>query len=288
VRGCGNRWQEGRRPERITPERTLSMSNKKASQRQAPSQNPALTLASTFALLLICAYAGMILGWLMARLLWGDRLWPLAVANSFPAVFFLPLPMAFVLAAFSRKRAAWVALCIPAFLWLALFGWRYLPRGSQVEASGAELRVMAFNILVTNGDAEAIAESVEAAQPDLIAFSELGTGMAAALAQRLGATYPYRTLHRLPDANFGSGIYSRWPLDDLGSLKTGLGLRSAAADVHTPEGTVRFVALHPRSTWLDRAARWTPPRPASKRISAAARRNWLRFVVIWTSGAIVL
>ena len=111
--------------------------------------------------------------------------------------------------------------------------------------------MLAFNILVTNGDAEAIAESVEAVQPDLIAFSELGTGMDAALAQRLGTMYPYRTLHRLPGANFGSGIYSRWPLDDLGSLKTGLGLRSAAADVHTPEGTVRFVALHPRSTWLD-------------------------------------
>ena len=78
--------------------------------------------------------------------------------------------------------------------------------------------------------------------------------MDAALARRLGATYPYRTLRRLPGANFGSGIYSRWPLDDLGSLKTGLGLRSAAADVHTPEGTVRFVALHPRSTWLDRSS----------------------------------
>ena len=230
------------------------MSNNKASQRQVHPQNPALTLASILALLLVCAYAAMLLGWLAARLLWGDRLWPLAVANSFPAVFFLPLPVAFVLAAFSRKRAAWVALCIPALLWLALFGWRYLPRGLDAEAAGAELRVMAFNVLVTNRDVEAIAGAVEVAQPDLIAFAELGTGMNAALAQRLGATYPYRTLRRLPGANFGSGIYSRWPLDDLGSLKTGLGLRSAAADVHTPEGMVRFVALHPRSTWLDRSS----------------------------------
>jgi vancomycin resistance protein VanJ len=227
------------------------MSNEKASQRQVSPQNPALALASPFALLLTCAYAATIVGWLAARQLWGDRLWPLAVANSFPVVFFLPLPVAFVLAAFSRKRAAWVAVCIAALLWLALFGWRYLPRGLHAEATGAELRVMAFNILVTNRDVEAIAGAIEVAQPDLIAFSELGTGMNAALAQRLGVTYPYRTLCRLPGANFGSGIYSRWPLDDLSSLKTGLGLRSAAADVHTPAGTVRFVALHPRSTWLD-------------------------------------
>ena len=227
------------------------MSNKKPSQRQAPPPNPAFSLASTLALLLTCAYAAMILGWLAARLLWGDRFWPLAVANSFPAVFFLPLPVAFLLAAFSRRRAAWIAVCIPALLWLAFFGWRYLPRGLHAEATDAELRVMAFNVLVTNRDVEAIAGAVDAAQPDLIAFAELGTGMDAALAQWLGATYPYRTLHRLPGANFGSGIYSRWPLDDLGSLQTGLGLRSAAADVHTPDGTVRFVALHPRSTWLD-------------------------------------
>ena len=58
-----------------------------------------------------------------------------AVGNSFPTVFFLPLPVAFLLAAFARKRAAWVVVCIPALLWLALFGWRYLPRSLQVEAA---------------------------------------------------------------------------------------------------------------------------------------------------------
>jgi vancomycin resistance protein VanJ len=205
-------------------------------------------------LLVICAYAALILGWLAARQLWGDRLWPLAVANSFPALFFLPLPLMFLLAALSRRRAAWIAVCVPTILWVALFGWRYLPRSPRAEATGPELRVMAFNVLVTNRDVGAIAGAVEVAQPDLIAFSELGTAMDAMLARRLAASYPYRTLRRLPGASFGSGIYSRWPLDDLGSLQTGLGLRSAAADVHTPDGTVRFVALHPRSTWLDRSS----------------------------------
>ena len=110
----------------------LPVLHKDQSRHPLPSHTPfstlALTSASALALLLVCVYAALILGWLAARLLWGDRLWPLAVVNSFPAVFFLPLPVAFVLAAFSRKRAAWVALCIPALLWLALFGWRYLPR----------------------------------------------------------------------------------------------------------------------------------------------------------------
>lgn len=230
------------------------MSRVKASGPTARASNPILSLFSTPVVFLICAYAAMIVGWLVARQLWGDRLWPLAVANSFPALFFLPLPLMFLLAAISRRRAAWIAACIPAILWVALFGWRYLPRSPRAEATGPELRVMAFNVLVTNQDVETIAGAVEAAQPDLIAFAELGAALDATLARRLATAYPHRTLHRLPGASFGSGIYSRWPLDDLGSLQTGLGLRSAAADVHTPAGTVRFVALHPRSTWLDRSS----------------------------------
>ena len=199
----------------------------------------------------VWCYALAVSGWFLGHLIIGDRLWPWAVLNSFPALLFLPLLMVLALAAVTRRRAVWLAATLPVILWLALFGWRYLPRRPDAEAMGAELRVMAFNVLVTNANADAIAAAITAGQPDLIAFAELGARMDGKLAERLADTYPFRTVHRLPGANFGSGIYSRWPLDDLGSLKTGLGLRSAVADIHTPEGKVRFVALHPRSTWLD-------------------------------------
>ncbi len=109
---------------------------------------------------------------------------------------------------------------------------------------------MAFNLLAFDRDVDGIVAAIRGAEPDLIALAELTPTLDAALAERLGATYPYRTLRRLEGARFGSGIYSRWPFDDLGSLQTGLGLRSAAADVHTPDGVVRFVTLHPRATLL--------------------------------------
>jgi len=148
----------------------------------------------------------------------------------------------------ARRRATWAAALVPVVLWLALFGWRFLPKVPRAEGGDGTLRVMAFNLLGTNDNLDGIAVAIQVAAPDLIALSELGPAMDAVLARRLGAVYPYRTLHLLPGANFGTGIYSRWPLDDFGSLQTGLGLRSAAADVHTPDGTVRFVALHPRAT----------------------------------------
>jgi endonuclease/exonuclease/phosphatase (EEP) superfamily protein YafD len=172
----------------------------------------------------------------------------LAILNSFPAWLFLPAPVMSVLATITRRRATWIAALVPVVLWLVMFGWRFLPKVPRAEGGDGALRVMAFNVLGTNEDMDGMAAAISAAEPDLIALSELAPAMDAALAGRLGAVYPYRTLHLLEGASFGTGIYSRWPLDDLGSLQTGLGLRSAAADVHTPDGTVRFVALHPRAT----------------------------------------
>ncbi len=203
---------------------------------------------TTVALAVVWGYTAFILAWWLSRWAWGDQVWLLAVLNSFPAWLFMPLPLVMGLAAFSRRRMAWAVASVPFVLWLALFGWRFLPQMQQVEASGAELRVMAFNLLYTNEDADSMAAAIRTAEPDLIALAELRPAVDAALFAQLGSTYPYRTLQTLPGARFGTGIYSRWPLTPLGSLQTGLGLRSAAADIDTPLGVVRFVALHPRAT----------------------------------------
>lgn len=205
---------------------------------------------------LLFAYALAIVAWFFGRLAWGDQHWALAALNSFPAWLFLPAPVMPGVAALTRRRIAWAAALVPVVLWLALFGWRFLPRAPRAEGGDGTLRVMAFNILGTNQDVDGIVAAIQAAEPDLIALSELGPATDVALARRLAADYPYRTLHLLTGASFGAGIYSRWPLDDLGSLQTGLGLRSAAADAHTPDGMVHFVALHPQATMVSgRSAR---------------------------------
>jgi vancomycin resistance protein VanJ len=197
---------------------------------------------------LLVLYAVMIAGWLAARAIWGDGPVLLAVINSFPTLPFWPVPVALLLAALDRRPVSVVAALIPALIWVVVFGWRFLPRGGTVEAGTAEIRVMAFNVLYVNQDLDAMAAAITAAAPDLIALPELTPRQNAGLAERIGDRYPYRTLQQLPNAGFGTGIYSRWPLRDLGSLQTGLGLRSALADVETPAGTVRFLAVHPRAT----------------------------------------
>ena len=233
----------------------------------------------------VWSYALLVAGWFLGYLTLGDRLWLWAVLNSFPALLFLPVPLVILAAAAARKRAVWAAAVLPVLLWLALFGWRYLPRTQRAGATGSELRVMAFNVLVTNTNADAIVSAIAAGQPDLIAVAELSTIMQARLDQRLAATYPYRILQRLPGASFGSAIYSRWALTDLGSLKTGSG--SAPRQPMCTRRTaccVSWRCTRVRRGWTK--ARWTRPRTASRRTFAAARRNWLRCAAPWTTGAI--
>ena len=222
-----------------------------------------LTLTLTFASASTCLYALFVVAWYLARLVWGDRYWWLAGLNSFATLLFLPAPLALIAAAVPRggfapawRRAIYIAALVPVVLWVGLFGWRFLPRAPRSVGSEAAMRVMAFNLLASNGNVDGIIAAIEAGQPDLLALSELTPAMDAALANRLAAIFPYRTQQTLTGASPGVGIYSRWPLANLpsgsgpasGSLQTGLGLRSAAADVRTPHGDVRFVALHPRAT----------------------------------------
>jgi endonuclease/exonuclease/phosphatase (EEP) superfamily protein YafD len=198
----------------------------------------------------LCGYAAFVLAWWLGRWIWGDQLWPLALLNSFPAWLFLPVPLTLLLAAISRQRLAWAAASVPVILWLTVFGWRFLPRAPIAESNSITARVMAFNLLADNGDLAGIVAAIRAAEPDLIALPELSLATDTRLAQQLGDRYPYRTRQSLQGVGFGTGIYSRWPVEPLGSLQTGLGLRSVAADIHTPRGVVRFVALHPNATYV--------------------------------------
>jgi vancomycin resistance protein VanJ len=198
--------------------------------------------------LVIVVYAVLVVAWLAARAIWGDKLLVIAVINSFPTTPFVFVPVVLLLAALDRRPLVIIAALVPVVLWVGLFGWRFLPRMGRAEASAPTLRVMAFNVLWSNKDIEGMAAVIEQYDPDLIALPELTDRQEAALVARLGDRYPYRLRESLSNAHFGTGLFSRWPVRSLGSLQTGLGLRSAAADVETPSGIVRFVAAHPRAT----------------------------------------
>jgi vancomycin resistance protein VanJ len=268
--------------------------------------------------MLVIGYTFFVVAWLVGRMIWGDQWWGLALLNTFPAWLFVPIPLALLLAALDRRPVVWAAAAVPIVAWLALFGWRYLPPGWRPAANPAlaaaesldgklasgklpgkaaqsvdadtVIRVLTFNVLYTNSDVDDLAAVISAAEPDLIALPELTPAVDAGLAQRLGAKYPYRMLSTLPGAPFGTGIYSRWPLDDLGSLKTGLGLRSAVADVQAPHRSVKFVALHPWATLANRRSytAFADSIQQSFRDREAQLTAICRYVDQWAGGPLIL
>ncbi len=165
---------------------------------------------------LIAAYVTFITLWLVVRVLFFDRFWPLALLNTVAEYLFLPLPVFLLLALGRRNWAALLSLAIPTAAFVVLFGELFLPRmAGPVESDDEPLiTVMSFNVLYSNADYAAIARSIRAASPDLVGMQELSSSSAEAIATALKDEYPYSTLKPLEPGR-GAGLLSRFPIETV-------------------------------------------------------------------------
>jgi endonuclease/exonuclease/phosphatase (EEP) superfamily protein YafD len=133
----------------------------------------------------------------------------------------LPLGLAGLL----LVRWSWVARALTASAMLFL-PWWWLPPAMADSAQPPQLRVMAANVHLGNGDAAPLLGHAREPLVDVIVVLELSPGFARSLG---GASdWPHR--HLLPrDGAFGIGILSRWPLREMRALKddTGITLETA-------------------------------------------------------------
>ena len=228
----------------------------------------------------VIVYAAGVSGWAIAHRLVGDGFWLLALANAFAIYLFVPLPGMALLAAFARRRGAWIALLIVTLLFFRLFGSDLLPPSpvARAGADGPELTVMTYNVLFANTDATPIITSITSAagdpgplprsdggglgwgpgwgpgwEPDLIAFQELTPLLAQQLEPAIGAQYSYRTP---PHANCHAeaAIWSRYPLQ-VEAVEDDMLCRVNSVVVDFDGQPVRVVNVHAWSyTGLDRAS----------------------------------
>ncbi len=165
---------------------------------------------------LTAAYVTFITLWLVLRVLFFDRFWPLALLNTFAEYLFLPLPVFLLLALGRRNWVALLLLIIPATASVVLLGDLFLPRIVRpVENDdGPLITAMSFNVLHSNADYAAIASSIRAASPDLVGMQELSSSNAEAIAAALKDEYPYGTLKPLEPGR-GAGLLSRFPIETV-------------------------------------------------------------------------
>jgi endonuclease/exonuclease/phosphatase (EEP) superfamily protein YafD len=163
-------------------------------------------------------YAAAVILWQAVRLAAGDRWWWLALANTLSLYLLAPSILAWPLALLSRRRAAAIGATAPLILLLLFYGGLYVPQAGAGRAEeGARLRVMAANVLYLTDDGAALEPLIRAESPDLICLQEVNPRLAQDLVARLGQEYPYYAL--LPEeGTSGLGLFSRYPLDDVGEV----------------------------------------------------------------------
>ncbi len=165
-------------------------------------------------------YLAGVLGWAMSRLLFLDRWWWLFMLNTFAIYLFAPLPLAFLVAWWTRRRELWIGCAIVLLLGVAIFTPFYLPHAQNVAVSGPTLTVMTFNVLGYNTNPGPILDAIREADADLVAIQELNAPTAEVLRRELADVYPYRVFDPQPAVS-GLGVLSRYPLTSTGETLPG-------------------------------------------------------------------
>jgi len=196
-------------------------------------------------------YILAVVAWQVLRLAAGDRWWWLALANTFSLYLFTPLAVLVPLALLSRRRAAIAAVSVALAAFLLLYGGLFLPRPAAGDAAGARrLRVMSYNALYENRDAEAVERTIRAVSPDVLCMQELTPYLADEIIARLGEVYPYRVLLPRPGTN-GMGVFSRLPVGHEEIIPDPVWQPGSQAVVVSWEGQeVLVLNVHAVPSWL--------------------------------------
>ncbi|WP_435204483.1 endonuclease/exonuclease/phosphatase family protein [Micromonospora sp. bgisy143] len=158
----------------------------------------------------------------------------------------------------------WWPAAVAALATVALLG-VVAPRAlaaPQPTATGPTIRLLTANLLAGSADASALVELVRRHRVDVLTVQEFTPDAQAAL-DRLGLDrlLPHRQLNA-QDGTPGSGLYSRWPISDVGIRHNrgqgGWGFTQAYGTVTVPGGPpVRVESAHPSApSALDQVDAW--------------------------------
>lgn len=145
-----------------------------------------VNLISGFYLLFMIVY-------LLARLIFQDRVWPVSLMNTFAHLLFLPLPIFLLAALLARSRQAILALFPVLALAGVWFGPHFLPK-SIPQDDGPVLRVMTNNVWRWNPTPDRVVALIQAENPDVVFLQEIQQSTYQDTFTILAGAYPYRSM----------------------------------------------------------------------------------------------
>ncbi len=182
---------------------------------------------------LFVVYGLSVSGVLLLRIVFGERWWPIGFFNSFAHLLMFPaLPFLALCFVIRRKRLALLQI-LPALVFLISYTSFFVPRSVQAASDKPEIGVMTYNLNKDNLAVAAVVANVKTFAPDVIAFQELNTTMAAALPIQLSEQYPYSAMYPDLEGGFtGLGILSRYPILTEQYWAFGMGHERVELDVN--------------------------------------------------------
>lgn len=133
-----------------------------------------------------------------------------------------------------------IATLILILILAPVLNWVGLP---QIGSTPEGMRVMAYNLWIDNPNTDAIAQSIQSENPDILFLSEVSKPMMAALQNRLDYPHNYRT------EGSNNALFSRYPI--LEATTTDFGVKtkgrtfSLMAKLQVEGAPVTIIGLHP-------------------------------------------
>lgn len=176
----------------------------------------------------------------------GDTWPPLAVLNLLALYLFAPLPLLALLAAWSRRRMAWLALAPAALLFALLYGELFWPLRAPTPDHAAGVRVWTSNVRfhLSGWRLERMCDATATADPDILLFQELNGPSLRALQAALADEYPY-AVRSGEEGDFLQLFLSRYPLRLEQRIRPPTGTRDTllvAAEL--PQGEIVLANVH--------------------------------------------
>jgi len=158
-------------------------------------------------LVLSAGYAIGLIGYLVLRLLIGDRYWLLAFVNNFAPFLFLPLLIFLPITLLLRVRwliSAMLILTVIGAIWIGPY---YLPK-AHAAANGSTLRIVTFNIWGDNTRLTEVEAWLRQINADVVFLQEIPQTYAKHGVAALKDLYPYQFNQNV---KWGNLTLSRYP-----------------------------------------------------------------------------
>lgn len=203
----------------------------------------------------VLGYTLAVCVWFVVWLTVSDANWVLVLVNRAVVYVFFLIPVLLIISFLFHQRKPTLFLIIPGLVFFWLYHPYLVPKIPTRMSDASILRVMTYNVLYSNTDYDAMADTIQRNQPDLVALQEVLPETMAQLQMRLQEEYPYSLLGMEED--FGvTAVFSRFPFTYSKVLDLQAPRPATIIKTNVGDQEVTFIAAHlrPYNLW------WTKPK----------------------------